>query len=106
MLQDRILGPFLTTPDGILQSGALSSLHAQWRAFPDFNGLTVDNVAGIHVRLDALPGLLEAKTTGSLAVATNLPKLLGGAERSLLVSRTEVLLLMAQLAVMAAYATS
>ena len=51
-----------------------------------------------------MPGQVQATTTGSLAVATGLPDILGAAERSLLVSRTEVLLLMAQLAVMAAYA--
>ena len=102
--KDRVLGPFLTTPDGILHNPALTSVHVQWRAFPDFNGLTVDNVAGIHAGLDALPGRLNGSITGTLAVATSLPKILGSVERSLLVSRTEVLLLMAQLAVMAAYA--
>ena len=101
---DRVLGPFLTTPDGVLHNPALTSLHVLWRAFPDFDGLTIDNVAGIHGRLDALPGRLQAPTTGSLAVTTGLPQILGSAERSLLVSRTEVLLLMAQLAIMAAYA--
>ena len=102
--KDRVLGPFLTIPDGILHNPALSSVHVQWRAFPDFNGLTVDNVAGIHAGLDALPGRLSGSISGTLAVATTLPKILGSVERSLLVSRTEVLLLMAQLAVMAAYA--
>ena len=101
---DRVLGPFLTTPEGILQNPSLTALHVQWRAFPDFDGLTVDNVAAIHSQLDALPGRVQATTTGVLAVATGLPDILGAAERSLLVSRTEVLLLMAQLAVMAAYA--
>ena len=101
---DRVLGPFLTTPIGLLQNPAITAVHMQWRAFPDFDGLTVDNVAGIHSQLNGLPGLVQANTTGSLAVATGLPDILGAAERSLLVSRTEVLLLMAQLAVMAAYA--
>ncbi|HEY7024097.1 MAG TPA: ABC transporter permease [Candidatus Limnocylindrales bacterium] len=101
---DRVLGPFLTTPIGVLQNPALTAIHMQWRAFPDFRGLTVDNVAAIHSQLDALPGRVQATTTGSLAVATGLPDILGAAEQSLLVSRTEVLLLMAQLAVMAAYA--
>ena len=101
---DRVLGPFLTTPDGLLHNPALTSIKVQWRAFPDFNGLTVDNVAEVHAGLDALPGRLNGTITGTLAVATSLPKILGSVERSLLVSRTEVLLLMAQLAVMAAYA--
>src|SRR3954451_1673156 len=102
--KDRVLGPFLTTPDGLLHNPALTSVHVQWRAFPDFNGLTVDNLAGIHSGLNALPGHLKGTISGSLAVATGLPDILGAAERSLLVSRTEVLLLMAQLSLMAAYA--
>ena len=102
--KDRVLGPFLTTPNGILSNPALTSVHLQWRAFPNFDGLTVDNVSGIHSRLDALPARVSGTLIGSFAVATSLPQILGGAERSLLVSRTEVLLLMAQLAVMAAYA--
>ncbi len=101
---DRVLGPFLSTPEGILHNPALTSVKVQWRAFPDFEGLTVDNVAGIHSGLDNLPARLKGATTDSVSVTTGLPKILGAAERSLLVSRTEVLLLMAQLAVMAAYA--
>jgi hypothetical protein len=101
---DRTLGPFLTAPDAILGSTALTSLHVQWRAFPDFNGLTVDNVATIHGQLNGLAGRLPPPASGTVDVATQLPTILGNAERSLLVSRTEVLLLMAQLAIMAAYA--
>jgi ABC-type lipoprotein release transport system permease subunit len=102
--KDRVLGPFLTTPDGILHNPALTSVKVQWRAFPDFDGLTVDNVAGVHGGVAALSGRVAGTVTGTVAVATSLPDILGSVERSLLVSRTEVLLLMAQLAVMAAYA--
>ncbi len=105
--RDRVLGPFLTTPDEILRNPAqtwLTSLHLRWRVNPGFDALTVDNVAGIHDRLEALPGRLPEASTGSLGVVTGLPDILAGAERSLLVSRTEMLLLMAQLAIMAAYA--
>ena len=52
---DRVLGPFLTAPEGILQNAALTSVHLQWRAIPDFGGLTVDNVAAIRGGLEALP---------------------------------------------------
>ena len=63
---DRVLGPFLTTPEGILQNPALTSVHMQWRAFPDFNGLTVDNVAG-HPQptRTRLPGQVKGKLSGS-----------------------------------------
>jgi ABC-type lipoprotein release transport system permease subunit len=101
---DRTFGPFLTAPDALLKSDILTSIHLHWRAFPDFDGLTVDNVAGVHTRLDALGRRLPPTEGGKFDVATGLPEILGGAEKSLLVSRTEMLLLMAQLAVMAAYA--
>ena len=100
----RVLGPFLTTPDGVLGNAAFTSVHLRWRALPDFDGLTVDNVTGIHDRLSALPDQLSVATNGGLDVATGLPDILANAERSLLVTRTEVLLLMAQLAIMAGYA--
>src|SRR3954451_5548442 len=102
--KDRVFGPFMTTPEGILANTVLNSVRVQWRAFPDFSGLTGDNVSEIHNRLNALPGRMKGTISGSVAVATGLPDIVGGAEKSLLVSRTEVLLLMAQLALMAAYA--
>ncbi len=103
----NVLGPLFTAPQNMLDNPTLNwltAVHIKWRAVPTFDGLTVDNVAGIHARLDALPERLPAPTARGLAVATGLPAILGGAERSLLVSRTEMLLLMAQLAIMAAYA--
>ncbi len=99
-----VLGPFLTTAESLLQNPVLTSAHARWRALPDFSGLSVDNVSGIRGRLDALPSRLEGTSAGTLRVATGLPAILTAAERSLLVSRTEMLLVMAQLAIMAAYA--
>jgi ABC-type lipoprotein release transport system permease subunit len=102
--RDRTLGPFLTAPESILSNAALSSVHMRWRAIPDFNGLTVDNVAGVHDRVQALPARLPKTATGKLTVETGLPDILGAAQRSLLVSRTQLLLLMAQLAIIAAYA--
>ena len=63
--KDRVLGPFLSTPEGILANPALNSVHIAWRAFPDFGGLTVDNVSGIHAGLDALQGHVAATVSGS-----------------------------------------
>ncbi len=101
---DRVLGPFLTAPEGILQNAALTSVHLQWRAIPDFGGLTVDNVGAIRGGLEALPNRLRDTSADIPSVATGLPAILEAAERSLLVSRTELLLVMAQLAILAAYA--
>jgi hypothetical protein len=102
----HIYGPFLASPDGILGNSALGNVHLRWRAFPDFSGLTVDNIDGIRANVQGLPTLLKADAPAGadFKVSTSLPDALGGAQRSLLVGRTEMLLLMAQLAIMAAYA--
>ena len=100
----RTFGPFLTTPDGLLQRAGIASVHIVWRTFPDFEGLTVDGAGPLRNRLDALPGRLQAATGEAFDVKTGLPAILSDAERSLLVSRTGVLLLMAQLAILAGYA--
>ena len=101
---DRVIGPFLTAPEGVLGNPSLTSIHMRWRALPSFGGLNVDNVAGIRGRLEALPNRLRGTTGDSAGVATGLPAILGGAESALLASRTQTLLIMAQLAIMAAYA--
>ena len=101
---DRLLGPFLTTPEGILGNPVLTSVHLLWRAFPNFDGLTVDNIGSIRSRLGSLIGGLDEPIGDRPIVTSGLPTMLETAERSLLVSRTEMLLLMAQLAIMAAYA--
>ena len=76
----------------------------QWRVFPDFERLTVDGIPQLRGGLEALEERLQARTDAAFDVTTGLPSILRDAERSLLVSRTGVLLLMAQLALLAAYA--
>jgi len=100
----RTFGPFLTTQNGLLQQAGVASIHMQWRMYPNFDALTVDDAGTLRSRLDALPERLQIATGATLDVKTGLPAMLSDSERSLLVSRTGVLLLMAQLAVLAAYA--
>ena len=100
----RTFGPFLTTPNDFLQRAGVASVHMRWRTFPNLERLTVDDAAQLRSRLEALPERLRIAIGEDLDVATGLPSILGDAERSLLVSRTGVLLLMAQLAILAAYA--
>ncbi len=100
----RTFGPFLTTPGAFVQRVGVASVHMQWRAFPDLQRLTIDDAGPLQHGLEALPDRLEAATGTSAEVATGLPAILADAQRSLLVSRTGVLLLMAQLAILAAYA--
>ncbi|MGZ6256803.1 MAG: hypothetical protein ACXWMB_07285, partial [Candidatus Limnocylindria bacterium] len=100
----RTFGPFLTTRNDLLDHAGIAAIHLQWRAYPDFQRLTLDAAAQLRSRLEALPTRLQTATDEAFAVATGLAPILRDAERSLLVSRTGVLLLIAQLAILAAYA--
>jgi uncharacterized membrane protein len=100
----RTFGPFLTTRNDLLQHAGVTALHLQWRADPSFQRLTLDAAVQLRTRLEALPVRLQTVIGRAFAVTTGLAAILREAERSLLVSRTGVLLLMAQLAILAAYA--
>lgn len=100
----RSIGPFFTTADDLLLHAGVASVHMQWQAFPNFEQMAVDDAAQLRTRVEALTERLKIATDEATYVGTGLPSILGDAERSLLVSRTGVLLLIAQLAILAAYA--
>ncbi|HET7519936.1 MAG TPA: FtsX-like permease family protein [Candidatus Limnocylindria bacterium] len=102
----RIIGPLFTARDVVeTLFAAPSSVRLTWHAFPDFSGLEVDGIVGLRRSLSGLNGRVEGALPGLQPVtATQLDAMLADSERSLLVSRTGVLLLIVQLAVMAAYA--
>lgn len=99
----RTLGPFFTTAED-LERPAVGSLNQHWRAVLDFDRLRVDDAGPLRNRLGALEARLEAGGGADFQVSSGLQPILAGVERSLLVSRTGVLLLVAQLAILAAYA--
>jgi hypothetical protein len=100
----RTFGPFLATPNDLLQRAPIVSVHAWWRTSPDLTRLTVDESPSLRVPLEALPDRLRADIGEAPTIATGLPAILGDAERSLLVSRTNLLMLMVQLGILATYA--
>jgi ABC-type lipoprotein release transport system permease subunit len=100
----RTFGPFVTTSDDLLHNASLDSLQLQWRALPDFARQTADDAHSLQARVETLHERLQVATGKDFQVATGLPRILADAERSLLVSRAGVLLVMAQLAILAAYA--
>jgi hypothetical protein len=103
--QYRTFGPLLTTPEDLLGRASRSSARLVWHAFPRIEGLTIGDVAALRSRIEQLPARLEAALPGEYASsATGLPDLLADSEQALLASRTGVLLLLAQLAVLAGYA--
>ena len=100
----RTFGPFLTTANHLLLAPGISQLDLRWRAAGSFGGLLLDEAGPLRDRVEALPGRLQEAVGSGVFVRTGLPALLSDAERSLLVSRSEVLLLVAQLSILAAYA--
>ena len=65
----------------------------------------MDNLDRLSARIERLPAVIpEAVPASFVSVESGLPQILEEADQSLLVSRTGVLLLMAQLAILAAYA--
>ena len=100
----RTFGPFLTTSNDLLQRAPIVSVHAWWRTYPDLARLTVDGSTPLLRSLEALPDRLRTDIGEAPTITTGLPPILADAERSLLVSRTNMSLLMAQLAILAIYA--
>src|SRR6185503_15471762 len=73
--------------------------------FPQFDRLTIDQIGPLESDLVGLADKLASSVPGGFPVVrTNLTEILTASERSLLVSRTGILLLMAQLAILAGYA--
>lgn len=97
-------GPFYTTEADLLARGTSGRVASTWRAFPDVEAMTVGVVGVLAARVDALAPALDGALGGMVTVSTGLPDILADADRSLLVTRTGVLLLTVQLVVLAAYA--
>jgi hypothetical protein len=103
--QYRTFGPMLTTRDELLSRAAGRTVPLTWHAFPRFDQLTIDQIGPLQSDLELLPlNVAASMARGFPVVRTTLGEILAGSERSLLVSRTGILLLMAQLAILAGYA--
>jgi hypothetical protein len=101
----RTFGPLLATREELLGRAAGSTVLMTWHAFVQHDSVQVEELAALRGRLEQLPGRVSTALPGAFAsTTTGLPALLGEAERSLLASRTGVLLLLAQLTVLAGYA--
>jgi hypothetical protein len=107
----RTFGPF------ILDESALSATTpreiATWRALPDFDTLEIDEASGVRGRVASIFGSVNADLAiadesgfrfSQFTVHTELDRLLSGTERSLTVTRSSVLALLLQLAILAGYA--
>lgn len=99
-------GPFFTTAANMLSRATAGRVQLGWRALGNFDALRVGKTEPLRAGVAALHDRITSQVSGSssVTVTTRLPEILAAAERSLLVSRTGVLVLIAQLAILAAYA--
>ncbi|MEU0673781.1 ABC transporter permease [Streptomyces sp. NPDC006172] len=98
-------GPLLTAPD-VPTSGRVSVGASGWLAFADYSSLTTERIDSL--REAARSGKAELRKRPALSSATKadtaLPEVLDRVERSLLVTRAGMLIVAAQLALLAACA--
>ena len=99
-------GPFVVAPEDLLGRVVAGDLEVGWRVIPEFDNLALEDVRWMRGDAAALERRIGAELGDGafFSVTTDLPDVLAGADRSLLVSRSGVLLLTIQFAVLAAYA--
>jgi hypothetical protein len=99
-------GPLVIDRTDLLGNKLGGFLDLQWRAIPNVGGIRLDDVTALARAIDLLDNRLSpALPIGrALRVSSSLPEILDSVSRSVLVSRTGVLLVTLQFAVLAAYA--
>ena len=100
------LGPLVVTRDDLLGRVVTGKAELAWRVFPSFERIGLADLPRLRGALGGLEGRMagEVGAFRYVTVETKLDTILAGLERSLLVSRTSVLVITAQLAVLAGYA--
>ncbi|MFJ5266194.1 FtsX-like permease family protein [Streptomyces sp. NPDC088387] len=95
-------GPLLAA-DGTLTGGAVSTGTSGWLASADFTALTTDRIDALReAARTGASGLREQEAlSGTTAASTQLPAVLDRIERSLLVSRSTLLIIALQLVLLA-----
>ncbi|WP_327428810.1 ABC transporter permease [Streptomyces sp. NBC_01236] len=98
-------GPLLADP-AVLTGGRVSAGESAWLASADFSTLTPGRIGALRDAARAGPRTLRkaAALSGTTGLATSLPDVLDRVERSLLVSRSTLLIVALQLALLAGYA--
>ncbi|WP_369378925.1 FtsX-like permease family protein [Streptomyces sp. cg36] len=98
-------GPLLTDP-AVLGAGRVHAGQTSWLSSADFSTLTTGGLGALRTAARQGPGaLVEGEPFGGDATAvTGLPDVLDRAERGLLVSRSTLLIVALQLALLAGYA--
>jgi hypothetical protein len=108
------VGPLVTSEQSLLGQVAPLRASVNWRVAPDFKNLAVADVGTLRARIAALGGMLTeaaetlgpefTRQTSDFGVKTQVGELLGDTSRSLTVTRSSVIGLLVQLAILAGYA--
>lgn len=98
-------GPIVVPPQTFAAVTTLG-VEYDWRVFPNIDELTVSEITGWRTAVAQLESRLNSGVPagGRFRVETDLVRILNQADRSLLVTRSGVLLLTIQLAILAGYA--
>ncbi len=98
-------GPFVVTPSDFLGTISQTPATFNWRVYPDFNAISAGQIGELEHLVDGLPTHIRPIVSGTTPqITTDLGKILASTSRSLLVTRTAVLLLAIQLAILSFYA--
>jgi hypothetical protein len=99
-------GPVVVAQADLVERVVARELELEWRAIPAVEGLRVDSLSALRNDLETLDERLrDARLPGrSLRVSSELPAILATVDRATLVSRSGVLLLTVQFAILAGYA--
>lgn len=100
------IGPVVLAQDDLLKVAPGGSVNVEWRGTPDVQRLTADSITTLSAAATALPDRMRAALPvgSSPRILTDLPAILGRVDRSVLVGRSGVLVLVLEFAVVAAYA--
>ncbi len=100
------IGPLVAARAALLDPALGARRALEWRGQVDPSGLRLEDLETTQSTADRLAATLgaEVPTSAQVRVETRLPALLASVARSSLVSRTGVLLLVVQFAILAAYA--
>ncbi|MGH2445553.1 MAG: FtsX-like permease family protein [Candidatus Limnocylindria bacterium] len=99
-------GPLVVEGADLLEEISRGAMDVSWRTLPEFENLALENVRWMRSDAAALERRIgqELGEGAFFSVETGLPDILGSVGRSLLVSRSGVLLLTIQFVILAAYA--
>lgn len=98
-------GPFVVAPSAFL--GAISQTPAtiDWRVFPDFSHISAGQAGQLERLVNAVPAHVQPVLAGTTPqITTDLGSILAATSRSLLVTRSAVMLLAIQLTILSVYA--